>query len=224
MRLAIQIFQTAMLTISLSYAGVMAAQDTHETVERETSRPVMRGGIVFKNYCAVCHGERGDGRARAAKLYSRVNLSIQARPAAYYEKIVRQGGEAIGASPFMPPWRDELTDEQIADVISFLSVVGDPVRRGEVAFKTNCVLCHGVRGDGKGRAAALFSPRPADLTRSDKTDQYKDQIIRLGGGKLGRSPEMPPWDGKLGDGEIADVVQYLRTIVILPTPKAGNLP
>jgi mono/diheme cytochrome c family protein len=135
---------TVLLALAL-IALVAPAQDTHEAVEREMSKPLIRGGIVFKNYCVVCHGERGDGVARAAKLYTGVNLAIAPRPAGYYEKIIRKGGEAVGASPSMPPWQDELSDEQVGYVLLFLTVVRDPVRRGEVVFKMNCVLCHGLR-------------------------------------------------------------------------------
>jgi cytochrome c oxidase cbb3-type subunit 3 len=190
------------------------AQDTHELVDREMTRPVIRGGIVFKNYCVVCHGERGDGAARAAKLYGRLNLAITPRTSDFYNRIIRQGGPAVGASMFMPPWQDELSQEQISDVIAFLSIVSRPVDRGEVVFKTNCVLCHGIHGDGKGRAANLFKPPPADLTHSIKTDEYKRRIIRLGGEALQRSQGMPPWGERLSDSEINDVVEYLRTIVV----------
>jgi cytochrome c oxidase cbb3-type subunit 3 len=195
------------------------AQDTHETVDREMSKPLIRGGIVFKSYCVVCHGERGDGIARAAKLYTRVKLAIGPRPTAYYEKIIREGGEAVGASPSMPPWEDELTGEQVGDVLAFLTVLRDPVRRGEVTFKTNCVLCHGVRGNGKGRAAKLYNPPPADLTRSDKPDDYREKIIRLGGEGMRRSSDMPAWQERLTKAEIADLIDYLRTISVVPPPK-----
>ncbi len=114
----------------------------------------------------------------------------------------------------MPPWQDELSNEQIGDVVAFLTVIADPVRRGEVIFKTNCVLCHGVRGDGQGRASKLFAPPPADLTRSDKTDDYKERIIRQGGEAIGRSSAMPSWKDRLTDKEITDVIRYLRTLLV----------
>ena len=119
----------------------------------------------------------------------------------------------------MPTWDDELSDEQIADVISYLALVTDPVRRGEVVFKTNCILCHGVNGDGKGRASVLFNPPPADLTRSDKNDDYKRMIITSGGAAMGRSEVMPVWSEQLEASEIDDVVAYLRTILVVPPPQ-----
>ncbi|HLZ11028.1 MAG TPA: c-type cytochrome [Candidatus Acidoferrum sp.] len=188
------------------------AQDTRESVDEEMSKPMIRGGIVFKNYCVLCHGERGDGVARAAKLYAGINLAIRPRTLGYYNKIVRKGGEAVGASPSMPPWQDELSNEQVGDVLSYLTVLGDPVRRGEVIFKTNCVLCHGLKGDGKGRAAKLYNPPPTDLTRSGKSDEYREKIIRHGGESMRRSSGMPPWQERLSNSEIADLMAYLHRL------------
>jgi cytochrome c oxidase cbb3-type subunit III len=98
-----------------------------------------------------------------------------------------------------------------------LHAVGDSISRGEIVYKNNCILCHGIQGDGKGRAAPLFHPPPADLTHSDKDDKYKSTIIRLGGAAMGRSSGMPPWEGRLTEIEIHDLVIYLRTIVMSRT-------
>src|SRR5438045_1375520 len=69
-------------------------------------KPLVRGGSAFRNYCALCHGERGDGVARAAKLYKGVDLKIKLKPASYYQRIILHGGKAVGASPYMPPWKN----------------------------------------------------------------------------------------------------------------------
>ncbi|HEC19088.1 MAG TPA: c-type cytochrome [Gammaproteobacteria bacterium] len=187
--------------------------DSRNSVQRELSKPVVRGGIVFKNYCGMCHGERADGVSRAAKLYGAERLRIKPSAADYYIKIIRGGGKAVGKSEFMPPWNDELSNEQINDVVAYLGIVTDSVRRGEVVFKTNCILCHGIKADGKGRAARLYNPPPADLTKSDKNDDYKTMIITYGGKAMGRSEVMPVWGEQLSTQEIADVVAYLRTIL-----------
>src|SRR5688572_8063950 len=55
------------------------------------------------------------------------------------------------------------------------------VIRGSIAFRTYCVLCHGAAGKGDGRAAKMYTPRPANLTVSPFPDQYKEMIIRGGG-------------------------------------------
>jgi len=189
------------------------ARDSRADVRRSMSKPEFRGGIVFKHYCVLCHGERGDGQARAAKLHGIDTLVIGHNSDEYNEKIIREGGAAVEKSDLMPPWGYELTEEQIADVLAYIRGVSDPVKRGEAVFKTNCILCHGVNADGKGRAAVLYDPPPADLTKSDKNDEYKTLIITLGGAAMGRSPVMPVWGEQLTTQEISDVVAYLRTVL-----------
>jgi cytochrome c oxidase cbb3-type subunit III len=196
-----------MLSVLAALASFTAAQDTREAVNREVSKPVFRGAIVFKTYCGRCHGERGDGMGRA-------DMAIASRSPQYYEKIIRGGGHTVGRSSYMPPWQDELSEEQLGDVVAYVTIVGDPVRRGEAVYKTNCILCHGVQGDGKGRAAALIHPPPVDLTRSEKDDEYKTTIILKGGAGMGRSSAMPPWEGRLTQVEINDLVKYLRTLIV----------
>ena len=215
------LFMTMAVALMFGIGAVIpveAKNDSRKTLEQARSKPVIRGGIVFKAYCALCHGERGDGLARATKLYGKANLTISSRSRDYYERIIRGGGLAVGRSDFMPTWDDELSEEQINDVIAYLFAVTDPVRRGEVVFKTNCILCHGVKGDGKGRASVLFDPPPADLTRSEKNDEYKRMIITMGGKAMGRSEVMPVWGEQISAQEIDDVVAYLRTILVVTPP------
>jgi len=204
----------ALLIISgISYAAPRVITE-RSVIQHELKRPAIRGAIVYKTYCTLCHGEKGDGNGRASKLFDKDNLVIKPRSESYYKKIILKGGEAIGASGFMPIWEQELSEEQVNDVVVYLSFLSDSVDRGEIVFKTNCILCHGLRGDGNGRAAKLYDPPPANLTRSDKNDDYKRMIITLGGAAMGRSQAMPVWGEQLSTQEINDVVNYLKTILV----------
>lgn len=84
--------------------------------------------------------------------------------------------------------------------------------RGGLVYGNYCVTCHGMNADGNGRAARLYTPRPANLRMSDKNDQYLSLIIRKGGAMAGRSQFMPAWDAELTEEQIADLVVYLRSI------------
>jgi len=86
------------------------------------------------------------------------------------------------------------------------------VIRGSIAFRTYCVLCHGVTGKGDGRAAKMYTPKPANLTVSPFPDQYKEMIIRGGGVSVGRSAFMPPWGDELTNEQIHDLVAFLREL------------
>ncbi|ALP51889.1 hypothetical protein Tel_01345 [Candidatus Tenderia electrophaga] len=216
----------AVLAMLVGTAGPAQAdgRDSRKDIRAAKSNPQIRGAIVYKSYCVLCHGHRGDGMARATKLYGQGNLMIAMRDhdLAFYEKMVRQGGPAVGRSEFMPAWEDELSEEQITDVMAYLQVLTDPVVRGRAVFMTNCILCHGVKGNGKGRASVLYDPPPADLTRSDKNDMYKKMIITMGGAAMGRSEVMPQWGLQLKEEEIDDVILYLRTILVDPKNSNAN--
>lgn len=91
--------------------------------------------------------------------------------------------------------------------------------RGDIVFNNYCALCHGVNADGKGRAARIYTPKPANLRTSMKNDAYKEMIIRKGGKAMARSTFMPPWGDELTDEQITDVVFYLRSIAPKNAPK-----
>jgi mono/diheme cytochrome c family protein len=103
---------------ALCAAGALANGDP----ERLRELSVHRGGIVYMHYCVTCHGITADGNGRSAKLYNPkpANLVKSDKNDLYKELIVRRGGGAIGRSNFMPPWGEELTDEQVRDVVTFL--------------------------------------------------------------------------------------------------------
>lgn len=86
------------------------------------------------------------------------------------------------------------------------------VFRGGLVYASYCVTCHGINADGNGRAARLYTPRPANLRATDKNDAYIELIVRKGGGAIGRSGKMPPWEEELTNEQIHDVVAFIRSI------------
>ena len=82
----------------------------------------IRGRLVFQNYCTLCHGPEGRGDGRAAKLHTPrpFNLTTSTAPRYYIADMVTKGGEAMGRGKGMPPWGDQLTDEQLGDVLNYL--------------------------------------------------------------------------------------------------------
>lgn len=85
--------------------------------------------------------------------------------------------------------------------------------RGGLVYAHYCVTCHGINADGNGRAARLYTPRPANLRGSSRQDVYLESIVRFGGQALGRSSKMPPWNEELTDEQIRDVVAFVRSVI-----------
>jgi mono/diheme cytochrome c family protein len=103
-----------------------------------------------------------------------------------------------------------------ASAEEFRSTEDASVVRGSIVFKTYCILCHGVNGEGDGRASKIHDPKPANLTLSILSDAQKEFIIRNGGASVGRSAVMPAWGEHLTNEQITDVVAYLRKITRQP--------
>ena len=106
----------------------------------------------------------------------------------------------------------------IAAVLLFPALVlgqGDQAK-GKGLFTQHCGGYHGPTGKGDGVAAAALNPKPSDLTNkaymAGLKDQYLFDLIQKGGPAVGRTPLMPPLGSKLKDGEIRDVIAYLRSL------------
>ena len=68
----------------------------------------------------------------------------------------------------------------------------ESLERGKELFVTNCTVCHGENGDGKGPAALSLTPPPANFLEKKHSAMYgpgeKYWIIGNGTGKTGMPP------------------------------------
>jgi mono/diheme cytochrome c family protein len=111
--------------LSSAYAQVVTSTAKPLLARDGPDASIFRGSLVFFNYCVTCHGPNADGNGRAARLYDPrpANLRASDKNAEYMRLIVRRGGKAMARSEFMPPWGEELTDEQVGDVVSYLQSI-----------------------------------------------------------------------------------------------------
>lgn len=83
-------------------------------------------------------------------------------------------------------------------------------------YKTYCVQCHGIQGNGKGVNIRDMSVQPRDHTdaksMSGRSDEMLFKVIKEGGPSIDKSILMPPWGDTLSDEEIRDMVQHLRAL------------
>ncbi len=83
---------------------------------------------------------------------------------------------------------------------------------GKYVFVTNCVGCHGVKGDGKGPAAVYLQPQPFNFTTAQQQSILSDgqmyHAILLGQ----EGTAMPAWGDILTVNDIWDLTNFLRTI------------
>jgi len=83
-------------------------------------------------------------------------------------------------------------------------------------YKTYCMQCHGMEGNGMGANIQDMSVQPRDHTDTKamggRTNEELFKVIKEGGLAINKSSLMPPWDGTFTDDEIHDLVKHLRKL------------
>ncbi len=178
------------------------------------------GEAIFAEKCSPCHGDlgRGDG-PRAAQLPNPVpaigtaEISRQSTPAEWYRTVTQGNIER-----FMPPF-NSLADNQRWDVIAYVYRLGmsqDALEKGQILFEENCARCHGETGKGDGVDAASLATKPKDLTRQDYLSQ-KSSLDLVETVKSGVAPAMPAFTGKISEGDLLYLADYLRSLSFVPS-------
>jgi len=90
------------------------------------------GEKIFLKYCAVCHGDKGQGDG-----FNSFNLDPRPRDLTdikYMDavsdqrlnEIISQGGSGTGKSVLMPSYGSTLSDDRIRDLIEYIRYIGRP--------------------------------------------------------------------------------------------------
>lgn len=161
-------------------------------------KPRQTPEALYHNYCSVCHGDRGDGRSRAANslvpppksFVTPEALRSMTRQAMI--DAVRDGRPGTA----MTGWTSQLDAAAIEAVVdyirgAFMAPLSSPaVQRGRAVYQSRCFACHGEQG-------VFRSPQDAQLTR----ERMRAAVNH--GGRL--KPE-----------ETDAVVDYIRAAFMMP--------
>lgn len=211
--------------VILSLGVVLAVAGPARAQQGEAGDPV-RGAELYAAYCAVCHGQTGEGRTGATL----TNVFSSISPSAFMEQVITAGREGTA----MPAWGEAyggpLTEADVQDIIAYINswgtasqppapappvpaveippvpeVDGDP-NAGYTLFQQNCAACHGEQGEGR-VGASLNSAFAAIYPGA-----FTIETVRRGiPGSL-----MPPfaqaYGGPLTDQQINDVAAYVLSL------------
>ncbi|MFK7888094.1 MAG: c-type cytochrome [Gammaproteobacteria bacterium] len=105
------------------------AKTANAMLMREAARatPTARHGMqVFQGRCVLCHGAYGEGDGRMARIIKDpppANLTSSTLSDPELLAIISAGGEAVGRSPQMPPWSDQLSLPDIQSLILYINSI-----------------------------------------------------------------------------------------------------
>jgi mono/diheme cytochrome c family protein len=88
---------------------------------------------------------------------------------------------------------------------------GADVNRGRAVYEQHCLACHGVGGKGDGPEAASLRTKPANFHRAISMLKSDEELLRVIEYGVVFSP-MHSWQGKLTEGELQDVLAYIRLL------------
>ena len=83
--------------------------------------------------------------------------------------------------------------------------------RGKAVYERYCLACHGPTGRGDGPGAASLKIPPANFQKFQSFLKSDEELMRTIEHGVVFSP-MHAWRGQLTDGEIQDVVAYIRAL------------
>jgi mono/diheme cytochrome c family protein len=117
-----------------------------------------------------------------------------------YETFLQQQKEQAEAQKQSPNTQNSGADSLLA--------------KGEKAYQTYCVSCHGAEGKANTPTARSLQPAPRTFVdakwQESVTDEHIATVIRDGGAAVGLSPSMAPWGGALNDEQIQGLVEVVR--------------
>lgn len=193
---------------------------------------------VYKNLCARCHGDKGDGNGTIAIYldpYPRDFTNAGFMNSKTEERLADSIKNGVNGTS-MAAWGNVLSDEEIKGVLDYIAknytkssrkpikprnvpeknpVAISPasIKRGENIYLQRCTGCHGLKADGKGANSLDIQPRPRNLLNEGFVKSVSDKRLfdAILYGVQGTA--MPPWiDYGLSNNDVGDLVNYIRSL------------
>jgi len=189
-----------------------------------------RGAQLYAQNCAVCHGDRAQGRVGTMLAKDFPGIRVDA----LLGKVIADGVPGSAMDAWSRAKGGPLTDTEIDAIVAFIRSLGhqaptalaqpvatatkgalaSPVAtfppgdatRGDSIYSQNCAICHDERGEG--RIGAMLGKDWPGIN----VESFLDATIARGVA----GSKMPAWSrangGPLTNQEIADVAAFVRTL------------
>jgi len=173
---------------------------------------------LYREHCAVCHGENGDGQTRA-----RYGLNPPPRDFTTFQAWDELTPERMRISirygrpgTAMISWEKKLSSEQINGLADYIRSrfmrrpTAADAGEGARLYKKHCSACHGDKGSGAQWTRFSLNPAPRDFTAAAARDELSRErmLTSVTFGRPGTA--MMSFRKRLTAEQIATVVDYIR--------------
>ena len=85
-----------------------------------------QGGEIYQERCVLCHGSKGHGWDWDKKIdrppvpVPNLLEILPQRSDGYLFSVIRDGGEAVGRTRFMPAFGFNMTEQELKDIVAYL--------------------------------------------------------------------------------------------------------
>ena len=170
---------------------------------------------LWGTYCALCHGESGEGYAADNATRLRGQRFLTTVTDDFVRVAIGRGRHGTAMAGYASELGGPLQDTQIEELVrlvrswqtdpsvdvSRVTVSGD-VESGARLFEQHCQSCHGPLADG--------GPSAQSLNRWSFLSQASDGFLRYAIENGREDTPMPGFVNSLGHGDIDDLVAFLR--------------
>jgi mono/diheme cytochrome c family protein len=208
--------------------AVRAGQELHNPFTSEDEKRLARGGVVFANFCQVCHGPfgQGDGSVTLGGFPSPPALTAERAfhmpDGQMFHVLTRGQGRMPSVAPQLSPndrWSAILYVRQLQHSRRPYGSPGDiTLPNMALLFRKECAGCHGEDGSGSMIRKAL--PNIPDFT-SLAWQVSQTEMALVNQIDYGSLPLMPAFRYKLTREQIQGLAVYVRSF---PSRKTGAGP
>ncbi|MDH5353675.1 MAG: c-type cytochrome [Gammaproteobacteria bacterium] len=206
------ILVTALIT-GVAGAGKGISEDNLPNTESDVL--LARGQQVYTRYCALCHGDNGEGYAADnANALGNQDFLVSVSDEFLWRSIANgRPGTAMAAHD--KRYGGPLDETDIDSLVSLIRswqldesldmtaepILGDPVS-GRIAYDQSCAVCHGYQGQGV-TATSLNNP--------EFLSSASDEQIRLAISNGRRGTPMSAYRDQISEDTIDDLVALIRS-------------
>lgn len=199
----------------LALALVACGDDGEPREDPQPLTAAERGQVAYDRYCALCHGNEGQGYLGAQAVALGNEMFLRTASDEFLIAATLEGRPETRMAPYGESFDGPLNRGDAEDIVAYLRTwqEGDPIdtsfavegdaEAGAIVYARDCAVCHGADGEG---VSACSLNNPVFLRTAS------DGFLRVAieDGRAGTA--MAAYGELLSDGEIDDLVAFVRSL------------